>query len=171
MKSKQAHNHNAGERCFICEAGGDDSARRKFADKISEHVSSVGWSVIGVGAGPDANPFAYTVGLTESYGHPELVMVGLSLTAMHQMLNIAGIRVRAGERFEDGQRYGQIAGGYDVEAVKLATKFASEVLTVAAARYGGTVSALQLMWPDAAGLFSWEDGFNPALLGAQTLPV
>ena len=48
-----------------------------FDAKLVGDVREYGWHCVLVGAEGEADPpFAYTVGLTHTYGHPELVLVG-----------------------------------------------------------------------------------------------
>ena len=39
-------------------------------------IRTYGWQLTQI---TDANPWSYTIGLTESYGHPELMIAGLTL--------------------------------------------------------------------------------------------
>jgi len=46
----------------------------------------------------------YTVGLTERFDHPELVMAGVPIPVAGHGLNAVGARIAAGERFSAGQQ-------------------------------------------------------------------
>lgn len=57
--------------CFLCDGGTLDELRRRIDDAIDDR----GWFIQAVDAGGDAAGWAYTIGLAERFGHPELVVV------------------------------------------------------------------------------------------------
>ena len=57
--------------------------------------------------------FAYTVGLTETFGHPEIVLLGTWQHA-HPFLNAVGDLVRDGRRFETGDTSEEVLDGFVV---------------------------------------------------------
>jgi hypothetical protein len=59
------------DMCFLCDGGSFDELHRLIDDAIDEP----GWFVQSIEAGPDVPPWAYTIGLSERFGHPELVVV------------------------------------------------------------------------------------------------
>jgi Domain of unknown function (DUF4262) len=67
-----------------------------------------GWFVTKVGAGDGESAFAYSMGLYENFHHPEIVLFGLDLEVMHRLINNAGSRIREGQKYEEGQKYGDI---------------------------------------------------------------
>ena len=57
-------------------------------EQIEKYVAGTGWYVIKVMEGSAGEPaFAYTIGLTASFGHAELIILGLDLDDMHLILN------------------------------------------------------------------------------------
>jgi hypothetical protein len=55
-----------------------------------------GFTIVGVEA---SSPWAYTIGLMQSFNHPELVVTGPSLERAGHLLGAVSGRVRDGERF------------------------------------------------------------------------
>lgn len=121
---------------------------------IREH----GWAVQSVLPGPDNPSFSYTLGLTESFGHAELIMVGFRPELMHRLLNDVGELVRAGERFGDWDKSDKVISGYPVVFRELAPEAAREWAKAARNRNGDRLTVLQVFLPDAAGRFPWDDG-------------
>lgn len=128
--------------------------------QVIRNVRSAGWHVMGVGGGPGGEPaFAYTVGLGHRTGHPELLMSGQPIKLMAAVLNEVAERIVVG-----GQRFGPgavIEGALawhpmvvdDVDPVPSA-----ELLRYASWFQRRSVKAVQLVWPDARGLFPWQPG-------------
>ena len=57
--------------CFICDGGTLEELHRRIDDAIDGR----GWFISAVEAGPGVPAWAYTIGLSERFGHPELVVV------------------------------------------------------------------------------------------------
>jgi hypothetical protein len=55
--------------------------------------------------------FAHSMGLYENFHHPEIVVFGLNLDLMHRLINFAGERIREGQKYEEGQEYGDFLEG------------------------------------------------------------
>lgn len=58
----------------------------KFKARIDKDISGVGHSIIAVSGG-NSPSFAYTVGLTETHGLPELIMIGVGVENACIILN------------------------------------------------------------------------------------
>lgn len=139
--------------CLVPERGSPEWElnREVLISKMRDHIadSDIGWSamsVFPVEVGGIA--FTYTVGLTETFNHPELIVYGLSHELSHGILSCAVDLIRKGTRFEDGGTYEDVLEGYKVKAVdhgmtplNLATEFYDEF------------EALHLQWPDSEGRF------------------
>ena len=74
-----------------------------------------GWYVIKVGASESAPSFAYSLGLYENFKHPEIIIFGLDFEIMHQIINDAGKHIREGQKYADGERYGDLLRNYACE--------------------------------------------------------
>jgi hypothetical protein len=127
-----------------------------------EHIDRVGWSVMAVvptDDDPDP-PFAYTVGLTE-HDFPELIIAGLPPDTAHALLNDLARRVydRA-VRFAHGQRLGDLLIGY-IAVIVDGPATGPLYPGAAYAQYGtDRVRLQQVVWPDPAGRFPWEPGYD-----------
>ena len=84
------HSHNR-DMCFICDGGTFEGVERG----VDLSILVYGWHLAMV---DDAMPWSYRIGLTESFDHPELVVVDMELEAEQRLINMA---VRLIER--DGQ--------------------------------------------------------------------
>lgn len=62
------------------------------------HIRVHGWSVAGV---EEKRPWSYTIGLLESFGHPELVVTDMELASAHALINVVGGVVRDGDGTPD----------------------------------------------------------------------
>ena len=87
---------------------------KKKSPTIAQHIEEHGFHVVKVMGEQAYPPFAYTIGLTVSFDHPEIVIFGLNddLDFMHEVLNELGARVRGGERFRHGDKKRDVLPGY-----------------------------------------------------------
>jgi hypothetical protein len=132
-----------------------DELIARHADKIAEH----GLALQGVFATESSPQFIYTIGLTE-LAHPEILLYGLPFEIGAGLLNDLGRRVKAGERFEGGTSDEEVLVGFPVVFLTATDR---REFTMVRRFYGPDhhYDAVQLCWPDAAGLFPWQDGANP----------
>lgn len=84
--------------CYLCDGGTVD----ELLDQVAANIERVGWHVSGVSEGPRLG-WAFTIGLSERFDHPELAMTGACCFACAgAWLHELGERVAAGERFVPG---------------------------------------------------------------------
>jgi hypothetical protein len=85
--------------CNAC----DGESRDNYLSKLDDIIRTHGWAIQGVVSDhPPDLLWAYTVGLTKSYDHPELVLVGETMDLAHETLNWVASLVRDGERLAAG---------------------------------------------------------------------
>src|SRR5262245_44251020 len=118
----------------------------KPEDKVASDIREHGWHVILVAASGSAPEFAYTVGLTATFGHPEIAVFGLSSATAHKLLNEAGSAIRSGSAFGAGVRTGELLVGQDVTFIAFPRGEYPRYLGFARQYYDGDeFTALQLV--------------------------
>ena len=140
-----------------------------FHGRIERH----GWMVMQVMGGGDRRgaPWAYTIGLADRYGHPELTVVGLDHDSSEFHLQEAATRVARGE---------DLAAAPVVEFDRVRMKvrpvhwqhwttdrFAMWVNYYGALGRHPDPRAVQLVWPDDRGRYPGQKGFDPMFRGLQ----
>lgn len=132
----------------------DESERKTLAD-----IEQYGCSVMHV-HDPDERlpPFSYSIGVSKSSGAPEVVVVGLSQPLAHFIVNEYNDRVRAGEVFRVGHRYGGFIEGFDVLVVAVERKHYPDYFGYNLWLYqSANFEVLQLMYPNTSGVWPWQD--------------
>jgi len=138
--------------------------------KIHADVKEYGWHLIGVLEDSEGPSFAYSIGLQKTFGHSEILILGLDIKIMHQMINGMANRVKVGVQFVCGQRDPGILAGYDCLIGEVEAKFFKSYLGRAIDFYGGyNFQALQCLWPDRHGLFPSDPHFSESLQKKQAL--
>ncbi len=127
-------------------------------EKTREHIAAFGCSVVHVMEERELPPFAYSVGITEQTGEPEVVVIGLKRELAHSIVNQYNHRVREGERFVPGQLYSGFIGGFDVLAEEVPSSAFEEYFGQNLQLYGGpNFRVLQLVYPTTAGIWPWSE--------------
>lgn len=139
--------------------------------KIEADVASHGWHVMGVGEGGVNRPaYAYTIGLTVAFGHPEVVILGLGLDDMRWILNHLGEQVRGGRAFSAQDEVGGLLEGRSCKLVAVDPKWYEELLGRALEYYHSPeFVTMQCLWPDRAGRFPDDADFDTSLRSRQPL--
>lgn len=115
-------------------------------------------------------PFSYTVGFTESWRHPEVIVMGLPVQTNASVLTFAAELVAQGEKLTPGWEYSDFIRDYPVQFVRVRKQHIPDYFGYGLHYYGGAVfSALQLVWPAKDSTWPWESAFDPKLLQFQKL--
>jgi hypothetical protein len=138
---------------------------------VGEHVEKLGFHVVKVMGDEQYPPFAYTIGLTTTFEHPELVVFGLNddLDFMHELLNQAAARIAKGERFLHGAKKRDLLPGYTCPLARFPRSAFEEHLGQAIVHFGGAdrFDAVQCIWPDPKKHLPWDPKVMPPVLARQ----
>jgi hypothetical protein len=118
-------------------------------------VEKHGWCVLRVGGRIE---FAYTVGLTHSFGLPEIVMFGLGGQNMQHWLNTCVDIVRERGLPDAGAPFPGVIDGVDTQLRPVDGSWWDALFGTAHRFYRGMpVPVRQLVWPDGAGRWPWDE--------------
>jgi hypothetical protein len=125
--------------------------------------------VIGVAeCGADREPvMAYTVGMIENFGHPELIIFGVPAKIAATVLNVLGASfVSTGHTVPIDVPLENLFCRHPIVAKMARVDLAALYALLAAERAqtkGHRLSAVQLVWPDIKGHFPWEAAYDESL--------
>lgn len=130
-----------------------------YLNHLLDHIAEAGVTVQHI-TGDETHPsYTHTVGLS-AIGHPELLVTGLVPEDAGPLLNTLGHDIACHE-------VRPALGRYRFEAFPALPAFwlvplyrARRRLWTAVELYGPRVTGLQLVWPDLAGRFPWDDGYD-----------
>lgn len=130
------------------ELGGDERTRNDIA--------KYGCTVIQVMAEGELPPFAYSIGIAQQTGAPEVVVIGLKQPISQFVVNEYNNRVRRGERFECGKPYTGFLEAFDVFFEEVPLAVYEDYFGQNIDFYGGTnFKVLQLIYPTTKGKWPW----------------
>lgn len=146
-----------------------EKLKAQVLDRVDKMIQKNGHTVMGVFESDEQPTFSYTIGLTEKYDHPELIIMGLSLEASAAMLNTIADRVKMGEKLFEGMAIKEVAS-VDLTARDAEGERACDFALHAEFRYSRTnykPRYIQIVWPDEKGNFPWDAQFNERLRSMQ----
>jgi hypothetical protein len=134
-------------------------------EKIRSDISEYGWHCLSVGQSVDNKdssfiPFSYTIGLTKTFEHPELIIFGLPRASAHGVLDECVLKVREAGALPEHERIPQVlARDLDVVLRPMRPEHYSEYVGTALRFFGEEpVRTSIVFWPDANNLLPWESG-------------
>jgi hypothetical protein len=129
---------------------------------VHRSVESGGWTIQYV---CDVRPWAYTVGLSIVFGHPEFVIAGATATSSAGALSLLGRRVAQGERFAVDAATDFYLEGVPARLVPVHLDHWRTDRFAVWVNYVGSIgppypnmAALQLLWTDREGRFPDDCG-------------
>jgi hypothetical protein len=156
--------------CYLCEHPEilDPGAWTK--ERITADIKRIGWSVAGVLGDKKEPPWAYTVGLWQSYRTPELVVGGVNLETSCEWLNQLASKRRDGESVPADT---PMVGPWPPHMMVLRQVHDNWMVDLLAQiqNYYGTdpVPVEQVVWSDHHGRFPREPGFPHELRNKQPM--
>lgn len=150
-------------------------SRHSTDANLSDHEISVlqrreqhGWFVNCIAEDASGPGFAYSFGLYEEFGHPEIIIFGLPLKTMHLLINDVGEQVRSGAKYSAGDCASDLIKGYTCSFGVVNPLQYRKTCTWTAWFYESySFPALQLFWPDKQDRFPWEPDFREQLRDRQ----
>ena len=140
-----------------------DEHMLEMHDKIRRH----GCTFTGVfGDGPS---WVYSTGLLDTYGHPELTVVGLPMAESFALVNTWAALIRAGVHPKVGSAVDE-RGGFPARFIEVDARRCDPDTSQFADwhRYHDFIGCrtmplrmLQLVYPDERGRFPGDDGYDP----------
>jgi hypothetical protein len=145
----------------------EDASDRRLLGDVERH----GWHVVQIFAEQDCPQFAFTVGLCYQFLQPEVLIMGIDLTMSAHILNDIGEAMRSGRQIIPG-RYADFVDGFEVELSPIALEHYDEYLGYATWFYRALphpYAAMQCIWPDKAGVFPNEPGYDSRFAALQRI--
>jgi len=133
-------------------------------------IKRVGWSVLQIDPEDDDDPhYSFSVGLIQTFDHPEIILVGLSHAAAGAIINEIGGYIASGKRIKKNREYDEFAS-VPLVFVKVDPRHYKEYVGYALWLNGGPdFPMLQCVWPLKSGHFPWDDGYDPEAAAIQPL--
>src|SRR5580693_6460317 len=104
-------------------AASDERDRKLLSD-----VKNLGWHVIGIFEDETGPEYCFSVGLYYTFGHPEILVMGLKRPAAHKLINLAVAEIAKGKVFQPGERSNGLIEGFACSFVPISVAQYKEYL-------------------------------------------
>jgi hypothetical protein len=146
---------------------------RKIAEdqseqKVLDDIATFGWHCVQIFAEGDEPGYCFTVGLFQSFGHPELIIFGLKARVAHQILCLVVDAAKAGSPLDLSLPTDALIEGYSCCFVEVPRHEYDSYVGFAQWYYlGNSFPLYQVVWPSRTGLFPWHPEATPEFRKAQ----
>ncbi|WP_444919623.1 DUF4262 domain-containing protein [Microbulbifer sp. CnH-101-G] len=129
-------------------------------EEIQGNIKEYGWHFLFVfDPNGEYQDFSYTIGLEESFGHPEIMIFGLKKDSAHAILADIVEDIKSGVKMEPNKKLGNVIGGdFKVMFKPISSNAYKEYLGTAVNYYGKPFRAQVMFWPDKANILPTEEG-------------
>ncbi|MEX0139602.1 DUF4262 domain-containing protein [Massilia sp. LMS1-1-1.1] len=161
-----AHDQDDGNKDGAHACGGPEADAKALAD-----IEKYGLHVICVTEDDEHAPFTYSIGIEQSLGMPELIVIGLKSNVAHSAINECCRQMKERGAIAPGARIAGLLGG-DFECVvgEASAEQVSDYMHWASWLYKNRpFRAYQIIWPSTTGVFPWEPGASDWLIARQPL--
>jgi hypothetical protein len=138
--------------------------------KARADIDRYGWHVLTV-AGGDGGTFAFSIGLFQTFKHPEILVTGLAAQTAKELINVAGKKVPGGGGFKEDVPYLGLLEGYACRFRPVPKTAYSRYLGTAVRFYGSEdFPCTQLVWPNREGQFPRDSAATNSFRRSQPVP-
>jgi hypothetical protein len=144
--------------------------RKMYEQNVRDAIKEHGWHDTAVFPTKDEESpyFNYTTGLKEM-NHPDLIIVGMPSAVAHRVLWTCVRRIQDGYRFTPDTYSTEVLEDLRVAAVEVLDPLNDVAPMTVTNRLYGQVEGVQIVWPDAADKFPWDEGFDQTFSDQQPL--
>lgn len=138
--------------------------------KLQSDIELFGWHVIKVPEDNLGPSVGYSIGFYHTFEHPEIIIIGLELDALHYLINRIGDSIRLGTIFQSGQFYSNLIEGVDCYFTSVDSVFYKEYVSYAETYYkGANFPILQCIYPTLSGIYPWQNEWPVELKNVQPI--
>ena len=140
----------------------------KSEQKVIDDIANYGWHCVNIHPEGENVGYAFTIGLFKNYGHPELIIFGLSAKVAHQILSVAANTAKSGAPLNLAQPTDALIDDYECLFIKVPFSEYREHVGYCRWYYQGNDFPLyQIVWPSRDGLYPWHEKASPGFKAAQ----
>ena len=132
--------------------GNDDLERM-----VITNVRDFGWHAVNVIEGDGYPPWTYTIGLYDTWNHPELILIGRSRATAHHILDNIATGLDNDQRLDLTEPSDTLIPGVSVRFIQVAGRYYSDYVGFARWYYRKrNFPVFQIIWPNHDGHYPWS---------------
>ena len=129
-------------------------------DETERNIKKHGWEAMYVfDEHGEKEPFLYTIGLEETYSHPEIMIFGLNRETMHNIVSDIAHDIKNGFKATVNEKTkGLLSGDFEVLFKPVKEQYFENYLGHANRYYQKPYRAFVMLWPDKNNILPTESG-------------
>jgi hypothetical protein len=113
-------------------------------------------------------PFSYSIGLFKTYGHAEIIMVGLRQELTHTLINNMAYDIKSGKVYSASTFDADILTGFECYITDVyKSNYDSYVGQAQSFYLGSDFPLIQCIYPTIKGIYPWEENWPENLKELQ----
>jgi hypothetical protein len=138
--------------------------------KTIKDIEEFGWHVINVLEDDKGPGFGYSIGLFKTFGHPEILIVGLKRDLMHSIINNIGESIRKGTIFTPQTFHSNLIVGFDCYFTEVKPEFYEQYVGQALWYYeNSNFPLIQCIYPTVKGIYPWQEAWPETITDIQPI--
>ena len=135
----------------------NDEKIKEFDAKLANDIKNHGLQVLHVFGDYRGPAFSYSIGLFKSYGHPEIIIVGLSEQLAHILINNMAFDIKGGKVYTPLKYEAGVLDNFDCYFIEVEKINYDEYVGSAQGYYGNDdFPLLQCIYPTTKGIYPWQ---------------
>lgn len=139
-------------------------------NKLQENIDLYGLQVQHVLEDESGPAFSYSVGLFKTYGHAEIIMVGLKQKLAHLLINNMALDIKDGKVYKPQSFEAGILDDFDCYIIDVDKANYDAYVGQAQGYYqGDEFPLIQCIYPTVKGVFPWEEEWPDEIKNLQPI--
>jgi len=144
--------------------------REVIDQKLLNDIEEYGLQVLYVMEDDKGPGFSYSIGLFKTYGHPEIIMIGLKPELAHTLINNMAYDIKEGKVFTPLKYEAGILTNFNCYLIEVEKSNYDEYVGQAQQYYNGDeFPLLQCVYPTVKGIYPWADEWPESIKDLQPL--
>ena len=140
------------------------------SNQLQENIDIYGLQVQHVLEDESGPGFSYSVGLFETYRHPEIIMLGLKQQLAHTLINDMANDIKEGKVFAPFTFAQDILDDFDCYIIEVDKVNYDSYVGQAQNYYGNdNFPLIQCIYPTVKGIYPWEDEWPEEIKDLQPI--
>ncbi len=136
----------------------------RIKQQAQKNIAQYGLHILHILGDTEGACFTYSIGLYETFGHPEIILLGLKAEVAHSILNAMADVIRDHHSFDSHLFYDDILGGYSCYMLPVEQQHYDAYVGQAVSYYGHTdFPLLQCVYPSVEGVYPWNKNASESL--------
>ena len=140
------------------------AAEDELERQVISNVNDFGWHAVNVIEDDGHPPWTFTIGFYETWGFPELIIIGRSRATSHEMLKTLADDIELNSPPDLTDPDGHLLLGMKCRFVEVLPRYYSDYLGFALWFYRKRQFPIyQIIWPNSDGLYPWSPSATKAV--------